>query len=129
MFQCTYCGWTQAETDRFCPACNTLNLPEAERCLQCGEALSITERIFDQRTPADAPVWLTRTSSLAGGLQESERQASKKRMQRFEEIENLRQTQLSQARSKKARDDQLLITLGFVLAFIILAVIVLVLIF
>jgi len=112
------------ETGRECPACGSQNAPGADRCLTCGQSLSILDPLFSRVTGTEAD-WLREAREEAPVVKMQEQAASEVRLAEMREAEAHYREALAQAQAERERRERIttIFTIGLV-ALVIIATLV-----
>ncbi len=105
----------------FCARCGQPNRPEAERCVDCGEALSQADRVIRRHLEKGSAAWLSHVRGGAPAIKAREQAASEARMAMFLEMERRREEALAREEAEqRAKDRRLLLAaVGLFAAFLI----------
>ncbi len=124
---CSYCG-SSFQHDRItCPACRSLNTPEAENCARCGEPLTLISQVMLRHGGSGFdPLSLRQSRARAAELKERGEQASLLRMQNFLEQDRRREQAVAEAEAERSREQKQLFKLMVIVGsiFILLVLIV-----
>lgn len=120
---CHHCGSTFRGKPLICSSCGWINSIQAEVCPDCDEPISIVAQVLRRHDSQGKPHWLERVQSQADQIKSKESQASKERMQQFEQIEQRRRdTVVREEALRQIRDKKVLfvVVASMLAAFIIL---------
>lgn len=110
---CRHCGTTFSGKPLICASCGWINSIQAEVCPDCGEPISIVAQVIRRHDTQGKPHWLERVQSQADLIKRTEEQASKERMQRFEQIDQRRNAAVvKEEKLRQIRDKKVLIVIA-----------------
>jgi DNA-directed RNA polymerase subunit RPC12/RpoP len=123
---CPYCGTRIVGEAQVCSSCSHINPPGAERCLHCGEPLTLTARVvLRQGGAARQPFFLERARGLAAGLKAQGDLTSQERMDRFREIDRQRQMRdVEEEVRRRIRDRKMLLASAGALGILVIAIVI-----
>jgi hypothetical protein len=126
---CEYCGSTFKGIPLVCPSCGWINTTNADECPKCGEPMNVIAQVFSRQGPRRTPLWLHRAQSQAGELKEEGEQTSSLRLQRFQEIDRVREESIREEDERQTRRNQQVFTAALIFTLIIILIILIVLLF
>lgn len=128
-WECQSCGAILVEEPLYCPICGHGTTSGIEICTNCGEPLSIISQIMTRHTGNSEPYRLKQIRSQAQALKERDIEPSRRRMEKFQQIDRRREQAIAEAREAQAiyhrRISKVLLAIAsmfilFVIAFVIM---------
>jgi hypothetical protein len=104
--RCTYCGSIIKGKPFLCPSCGWINSTNEEECPKCGEPMTVVAQVIRRQDSTGAPQWLQRAQSQAGDLKEREERASSIRIQKFMDIDRMREEALRKEDERQTKQAQ-----------------------
>lgn len=97
-WECQSCGAIVVEEPIYCPTCGHGNTSGVEICTNCEEPLTIISQIMTRHTGNSEPHRLKQIRSQASALKERDIEPSRRRMEKFQEIDRRREQAVAEAR-------------------------------
>jgi hypothetical protein len=108
ILRCRYCGSSFNGIPLICPTCGWINNIEAEKCPNCGEALSVIAQVIGRRDSREGLQWRTRVQSQLVEMRAAEEQASQLRMQALHDVDQKREARTAEQKALQSQTDRTL---------------------
>ena len=123
-FKCLTCSERFKLGNQVCSVCGHSNPPEAEECSNCTEPLTSFSQVIIRHRPAEPPLRHRQMRTQAASIQSSELEASRLRMDEFEEIDRNRQELNARLEFERSEKERRLLTYAFIATIVVLLVVV-----